>query len=581
MRNIYKIIVLAAAAMLSCSCAEDFLQKPMGNDVTAKDVFSSKQRAMSAIAQAYSDALRINITFLENDGNNTYGMTSGTLAHISGELNGFRYNWSTPVIISLSGMSVSKTAQIDNFGYNYDAIRQCYTVIENIGAVPDMTDVEKENVKGEMYALIAYRYCRMLIQYGGVPIVEGIVQIGSKGTPRATVKEVLEHIVDLCDNEALPRLPDTQPADMHGRLTKGAALCIKAQAYLYCARPLFNTDVPYLSLGGENDKLLCMGEPYNEDLWVKARDAAKEVISWAESHGHRIVDTDSPFDDYGMAVSPGSPEIIVSWKGFNARHYDPRQQGGGANNMSYTQMKQYCKTDGTDQTWPEDLSDDQWASIEDYSARLEEMEPRYWASAAPGGYDARNNPGTEGWRASDMVNYSTWEGKANIEQCGRRIKFWYHAGTRTWFDFPIYRLAYFYLALAEAENELGNTQEALDALNVTRGRGGVPDITVTDKSELRKAIQREDAVELYEENHRLFDVKHWKLEDIGNGIIGGPKKGFTFDYVTSSAGSYSLDNYKGYKVTVSYNAFWSDNQYLNPFPSDEVNKGYLVQNPGY
>ena len=87
MRNIYKIIVLAAAAMLSCSCAEDFLQKPMGNDVTAKDVFSSKQRAMSAIAQAYSDALRINITFLENDGNNTYGMTSGTLAHISGELN--------------------------------------------------------------------------------------------------------------------------------------------------------------------------------------------------------------------------------------------------------------------------------------------------------------------------------------------------------------------------------------------------------------------------------------------------------------------------------------------------------------
>lgn len=581
MRNIYKIIVLAAAAMLSCSCAEDFLQKPMGNDVTAKDVFSSKQRAMSAIAQAYSDALRINITFLENDGNNTYGMTSGTLAHISGELNGFRYNWSTPVIISLSGMSVSKTAQIDNFGYNYDAIRQCYTVIENIGAVPDMTDVEKENVKGEMYALIAYRYCRMLIQYGGVPIVEGIVEIGSKGTPRATVKEVLEHIVDLCDNEALPRLPRTQPADMHGRLTKVAALCIKAQAYLYCARPLFNTDVPYLSLGGENDKLLCMGEPYNEELWVKARDAAKEVISWAESDGHRIVNTGNPFDDYGMAVSPGSPEIIVSWKGFNARHYDPRQQGGGANNMSYTQMKQYCKTDGTDQTWPEDLSDDQWASIEDYSARLEEMEPRYWASAAPGGYDARNNPGTEGWRASDMVNYSTWEGKANIEQCGRRIKFWYHAGTRTWFDFPIYRLAYFYLALAEAENELGNTQEALDALNVTRGRGGVPDITVTDKSELRKAIQREDAVELYEENHRLFDVKHWKLEDIGNGIIGGPKKGFTFDYITSSAGSYSLDNYKGYKVTVSYNAFWSDNQYLNPFPSDEVNKGYLVQNPGY
>ena len=582
MKSRFNIIIILMAAIFCGSCAEDFLQKPMGNDVTAQDVFSSKLKAMSAISQAYSDALRINITFLENDGSNTYGMTSGTLAHISGELNGFRYNWSTPVIISLSGMSVSSSAQIDNFGFNYDAIRRCYTVIENIDAVPDMSDAEKENVKGEMYALIAYRYCRMLIQYGGVPIVKGIVEIGTTGQPRATVKEVLNHIVDLCDNYALPRLLDTQPADMAGRLTKGAALCIKAQAYLYCARPLFNTDKPYLSLGGENDKLICMGEPYNSRLWELARDAAKDVITWAETKGgHHIVDTDSPFDDYGMAVSPGSPEIIVAWKGFNARHYDPRQQGGGANNMSFTQMKQYCTVTGADQTWPEDLAEDEWAGIDDYSMRLEEMEPRYWASAAPGGYDARNNLGTDGWRASDMVDYSTWEGKANIEQCGRRIKFWYHAGSRTWFDFPIYRLAYFYLALAEAENELGNTDEALDAVNVTRGRAGLPDITVTDKDELRKAIQREDAVELYEENHRLFDVKHWKLEDIGNGIIGGPKKGFQFDYVTSSAGSYSLENYKGYKVAVSYNAFWSDNQYLNPFPESEVNKGYLIQNPGY
>ena len=135
--------------------------------------------------------------------------------------------------------------------------------------------------------------------------------------------------------------------------------------------------------------------------------------------------------------------------------------------------------------------------------------------------------------------------------------------------------------MAEAKNELGDDESARSALNVTRGRAGLPDIELTDPAALRKAIQREWAVEFFEENHRLFDVKHWKLEDLGNGIIGGDKKGFLFDYVSSTGGSYSLSNYKGFKVAVSYKGFWSDNQYLNPFPTKEVNKGYLVQNPGY
>lgn len=581
MRKSY-CILLIVMLLGTVSCQDYFLKKPMGNDVTAKEVFSSRQKAMSAVSQAYSEALRINITFLENDGSNLYGMNSGTLGHISGELNGFRYNWSDPVIISNSGMSASGPF-IDNFTYNYTAIRRCYTVIENIDAVPDMSNEEKESVKGEMYALIAYRYCRMLIQYGGVPIVEGIVPFDSPAIHRAPVKTMLAHIVDLCDNEALPRLPDRQTADMKGRLTKGAALSIKAQAYLYCARPLFNTNTPYLSLGGDNDKLLCMGEPYNEKLWEEARDASQAVIDWATTDNrHRIVNTGNPFDDYGRAVAaPDSEEVIVSWQAFNARHYDPRQQGGGANNMSYTQLRQYSRQDGTDQTWPEGLGETQWAPIDEYSAKLEEMEARYWASAVPGGYDARNNPGSQPWRADVMVNYSTWEGRANIEQCGRRCKFWYHAGTRTWFNYPIYRLAYFYLALAEAKNELGDAAGAREALRVTRDRAGLPYLGLSDRTALRRAIQREWAVEFFEENHRLFDVKHWKLADLGDGVIGGDKKGFQFDYVSVTGGSYSLSNYKGFKVAVSYKGFWSDNQYLNPFPTREVNKGYLVQNPGY
>lgn len=65
-------------------------------------------------------------------------------------------------------------------------------------------------------------------------------------------------------------------------------------------------------------------------------------------------------------------------------------------------------------------------------------------------------------------------------------------------DMPVYRLAEAYLLKAEIENKLGNTQNALDALNVITKRAyGVDDYyTTTDKEEIAKAICNETLKEL-------------------------------------------------------------------------------------
>src|SRR5690606_6226601 len=94
--------------------------------------------------------------------------------------------------------------------------------------------------------------------------------------------------------------------------------------------------------------------------------------------------------------------------------------------------------------------------------------------------------------------------------------------------FPIFRAAEFYLNLAEAYNEIGNEEKALKNLNIIHNRGGLPSVTESDHIELRKIIQREWAIELYNEGQRYFLVKHWKRPDIGNGIIGGAKREFQF-----------------------------------------------------
>jgi len=518
------------------------------------------------------------------DNNRDYGMKSGTISAVGGEINAVKYNWEDSWLIQHSGMTADDGSGLprsdDSFNFNYKCIRQCYLVIENIDKVTDLSQQKKEEIKAEMETLIAYRYQEMFKRYGGVPIVKHSLSTDDEvKIPRSSIEETLEYVVSICD-KAIGILPDTYESNYYGRLTKGVAMAIKAEIYMYAARPLFNTSTPYLDLG-ENNAYICMGKTDNS-LWDKAITASLAVLDWASRNNYYIINTGNPLDDYGTAVAtPSNREVLLAYKlqtdqtGGNGNYYDPRGQSGGANGMSYNMLVQYYKSDGGDQTWP--VAETPYT---DYYQRIHEMEPRYKASAMGAGIDAWNNPNSQLWTSRVITDCSTWEGRGGTEACGRRVKFWYHAENRRWFEFPLYRLAEFYLDLAEAYNEKGDNSNSLRYLNVIRQRAGLPDITESDKNKLRDIIRREWAIEFYEEAHRVFDVKHWKMDDIGNGIIGGAKKSLIYKYVNNNFG-YVPDDYVSYSVQDVYSGFWAPNQYLDPFPIMEVNKGYLIQNPGY
>ncbi|MDP4240367.1 MAG: RagB/SusD family nutrient uptake outer membrane protein [Bacteroidota bacterium] len=579
-RSIIKYIAVTSILIIVLSaCNKDFLQKPQGSDTNVDSIFSTSQKSQAAIALAYSQSLAAGIDISGWDGNRDYGLCSSTLSHISGELNDLKYNWEDGWMIQRSGMKADdgsgKPISDDGFTFNFKAIRQNNLVLENIDKVKDMSATEKEQVKAEMKTLTAYRYEEMFKRYGGVPIVsKSLTAADSIKIPRASLQKTLDFIVKLCD-EAASVLPSSYPDNWKGRVTKGVALAIKAEALLFAARPLFNSATPYLDFGTHNN-LICFGNS-DPSRWQKAADASKAVLDWALTNNLHVINTGSPLDDYGTAVAtPNNAEVLLAYKfQQNVGNYDPRTEGGGANGMSFNQISQYVKADGTNQDWatvPTPYSE--------YVAKMQQMEPRFKASAAAAGIDAWNNPNDVNWNSTRLSNASDWEGRGGTEACGRRVKFWYHAGTRNWFEFPIYRLAEFYLNLAEAYNELAQPATALSYLKVIRSRAGLPEITETNQIALRQIIQREWAVEFYEEGHRYFDVKHWKLPEIGNGIIGGDKKSFVFTYVNGSCGWVAAD-YKTYTTKVVYTGFWNSTQYLTPFPIKEINKGYIVQNPGY
>jgi hypothetical protein len=571
----YKLILSIIGVTAIGACKKDFLQMPISNATTVDSVFSTTVKAQGAIANAYRNCLGQGLPWKN-------WWNAMLQENLSGGMN-YGFSWTMAKDIVLNGLSASGVNEdMDGYASNFPPIRQAYLVKENIDKVTDMSDGDKAIVKAEMQALVAYRYEQMLIMYGGVPVVSNSLKASdSLGIPRTPLQQVLDSVVSWCD-QAAAVLPSKWPDNWTGRMTKAAALAIKSKALLHAARPLFNTAMPYLAMG-ENNNLICLGNA-DASRWTTAANAAEALITEAETKGGvAIINTGNPLDDYGTATSvPSNAEVILAFKFkndvlFDAGNwsnlpmnafYNSRVWEAQGNVLTTGQLENYYKADGANQTWPDANTT---AAFSDYTNRMNQMEPRFKATFQPWEMDAWTNPGDANWK-----NASTF-GNGPGYGCARMTKFYYKAGARAWFEFPIFRLAAAYLSAAEAWNEAGQTQQALNRLNKIHQRAGLPAVTETDQTKLRAIIQREWSIEFYNENYRLHDVKHWKLSNIASGLLGGPIRSMAFN----SGGAVKLTGNTNYTDKVIYTALWAPKQYLNPFPQTEVNKGYLIQNPGY
>ena len=598
--------ILAVLGLLALTSCDFFLQKPDTTGTVDRDaVFSSKKNAEAALMSCYTNALIHGLP-------GGMGIAHGTLGSISGEINR-GYDWHGTYKVAQAGLSVNgadgSDAGADHYGNNWRFIRQCFIVKENIDQVVDMDQKDKDAIKAEVTALIAYRYMGMFYRYGGVPIVTKSFEASDDLTAgRATLEETLQYILDLCD-EAHAGLPAKWDAANTGRMTQGAVLAIKARALMFAARPLFNSATPYLD-NGELNNLICFGNE-DKERWKDAIDANEAVLSWASGNGVTLINTGgtpnaNAFVDYATATStPANAEIILAYKRnstdmysnyisyyhncspyWTYNRYDTDNCGVLSNHV-----KMYYKNDGSEMSWPA-VGDAAPRNGSDWIANIGSIEARALADIKFGGFDSKNNEGNTSWSnlGWNRGGYDAKTSSGNAfpnsvggtgQACGERTKFYYNAGSRTWFEFPLFRLAETYLNLAEAYNEYGNPTKALENLNKVHNRAGLPSITEKDQAKLRVIIQREKAIEFFCENHRYFDVKHWKHKDIANGICGGSMRGFTYNIKADATWPYAAANIETYWEAELYQAFWSPAMFLEPFPQSEVNKGTTTQNPGY
>jgi hypothetical protein len=498
----------------------------------------------------------------------------------------------------------------------------------------------KAQTIAEVKVLRAMMHYEMMIRFGGIPISDAVpkVRIVEEGgiskavvTPsgtRRSLKSTVDFIVRSCD-EAVAALPNAYPSSDIGRMHKGAALCLKAVTLMYAASPLVNTNTPPVPFGG-NDSLLCLGSA-DPNRWVVAATANKAVIDWSQANGYILLDdpllgkSESYNYATGAALDPRNKEILLYDKSHG-------QQAGGANVVRWgcpiyfswgnTVMalpinfitKTYRDVNGNDITIPTD------GTYTDFKAIMRRMEPRFHAVAWWPGSPYTKTGLMNGQGGNDTAKFVFKQGSVsgNFVQIGagpqligngvpngihqkKFINLVNAVNGRIDAYWPIFRLPEFYLNYAEALNEIsaGNT-EIYTVLNPIRLRGGLPALapgnaTYNDihgnQAKTREYIRRERAVELYGEEHRFFDVRRWKIAGDDGVMKGQFFRNFLYQnsgtaYVNPTtamtpAQRLANDNRLSYKIEPFETRVWQDKMYFFPFPQSEVNRGFLIQNPGW
>lgn len=174
----------------------------------------------------------------------------------------------------------------------YRSIRNCNIFLENIDKPIDLMDDMKTRWISEVKFLKAYYHFWLFQMYGPIPIVDTNIPVSA--TPdmvkvyREPVDKVVDYIVSLLD-EAAVGLPDVinDPLNEMGRITKPAALAIKARVLAVAASPLFNGNPDYVGFK-DNRGIELFPAVYDKEKWKAAADAALEAITVAKKSGHDL-----------------------------------------------------------------------------------------------------------------------------------------------------------------------------------------------------------------------------------------------------------------------------------------------------
>lgn len=557
-KTIYKYLLGSAFLLLLAGCEGEWLERDPNDIITEEQVWNDPVLIDGLLANYY-DRLPKHYSLVDGPGEPDYltdnwrEMAMYTDAMWSG---GSNDQWRNDV----PTYDFSRWALWD-----YKLIRDLNLAIENIDEYStQLQDAEKTAYKAELRFLRAYVYFEHVKRMGGVPLITETMEYTGPGDveelqyTRATEQEVYDFVY----NE-LEAIKDQLGNDgSNSRANKYTALALQSRAMLYAGSiARYNNEManPITTPGGE------VGIPAAaaQDYYEKALLAAEDVI---QNSPYTLYENNpDPADNFYEAVNVDNQnsEMILAehylssadkrhWFAYDniARPIREDNLGSSAITPSLNLVEAFPYVDGSPgelQTRTADGSD--YIYYDNVMDIFADKDPRLFGTViVPGGT-------FKGSTIEMQAGVKVWNGSEYETEFGSQLSTEYEDGgvltaaggphqsitevSNTGFYmkklidsdpmsssrgvrsdnwWPMIRLAEVYLNAAEAAYELSQMggaatpQEAADYINELRERAGFdPAGLLTGTTIDMETIRNERRVELAFEDHRIWDLKRWRI----------------------------------------------------------------------
>lgn len=461
MKSTIKKYAIALSLTIAVSaCDDDFLTRTPLDSPSLETFWETPEHATMWVNNLYLGLKGVSDAIFEGFSDNAFGRAGAGANNIATGL----FDTSDPTVSS-------------NWDYQY--IRLALEYFENVTRIPDMPETLQNQLEGQVRFMLAYQYYRLITLYRDVPLVTRPLAIAESDITLTPKQEVLTYILEQLDL-AIEKLPETWPASENGRVTKGAALALKARVLLYNERW---AEAAAAAKAVMDLELYELHPNFNELFLASFNNQTKEVIlarQYAETvNTHDIVRTFAPVYLGGYALTQPTDELQQAFQMDDGSAFD-------------------------------------WNNPDHAAAPFANRDPRFYDTFTWHGRDYNGVPvdftGSEFRFAFTYIYFLKYV--ADLKN-----NFW-----QSHVNWIIFRYADVLLMYAEAKNEdTGPDDTIFDALDLIRERAGMPLVDrsfYNDKALLREFIRNERRVELAGEGLRYFDIIRWRIaEDVMNKEI--------------------------------------------------------------
>ena len=458
----------------------------------------------------------------------------------------------------------------------YTQIQYINSFLENKDKVPDAA--QRRRVEGEAHFFRAYYYYMLWRRFGGVLLIDHKYDPLTRPEkfPRASYEQMVSFIVSEAD-KADSLLSVTNTAADAGRITRGAAIMLKAKTYLWASGTVFQNK-PKSYLGFTDDK--------SQAMLQKARAAYDRLFALGVYQLVPVTATtqDGIRDEYRQIfISKNTSESILEVQHSNDGDY--------ANKFGHTLDRDAAAPSFTGTTaayTPTQNHVDEYGmrggAVYDPQHPYDNRDYRFYANVLYNGCEYRSHTmdmaTTDGKAGADITPYGS-STTAAVSRTGYYLGKFVDASqsiddNNTYAskqDYIIWRLAEAYLDYAEVCYRLGDNAAALDMVNRIRTRVHMDALSTLTWDD----IVRERRVEMAFEETTYWDQLRWGTAEQTFSGRTNPLRGIT---ITVHAGhtTYRTVNINRFPARVRK---FETKEYYFPIPWAEVRYQGIEQNPGW